>query len=272
MERKKIWQNRLAKFRDHPPAVIPFLKKHLYYNRVADSYLPYYKYVHFLSYQETIDTLITDGKSFARFGDEAFDMINGIGLYFKNWRQRYHPELARRYREVIGSNHPRLLLGFNPELFLMTRADFAAAGIPEQHQFWTNTKIFLKDYLNEGQVYGRALCFQERYHTAIDYQQIIAYLKTRHLLIVASNTARFKNAQLGVTTDYIEGPGSDAWDHYDTVLSQVCEAAAAYPKEKVLVLGALGPTTKVLVYDLIKDGYAAWDTGQLFDIALKRLV
>ena len=262
----------MAKFRDHPPAVIPFLKKRLYYNLVADSYLKYYQDVTFLDYQETIDTLINDNRSFARFGDEAFDMIQGIGLYFNNWRQRYHPELAKRYREVIGSNHPRLLLGFNPELFLMTRAEFAQAGIPEQYQFWTNTKVFLKDHLNEGQVYGRALCFHERYNTKINYEEIIGHLKTRHLVVIAANTKRFNNATLGLTTDYIEGPGNDAFDHYDELLEKARQTAAAYPREQVLTLAALGPTSKVLVYDLTLEGYTAWDTGQLFDLALKRLL
>ncbi len=267
-----IWQNRLKKFWDNPSAIWPFLKKHFYYNWIADSYIPYYENLVFLNYQETINSLIRDNRSFVRFGDEAFDMVQGIGLYFNNWRQKYNPELGKRYKEVLGSNHPKLLVGFNPELILMSKVDFKEKGISEQHQYWTNTKVFLKDYINSGQVYGSALCFHERYNDKINYKQIFDYFRVKNLVVVASNTARFKDAQLGQTTDYIDGPSSDAWDSYQELIAEVRRVLGKYSKEGALVLIALGPTSKVMAYDLTLEGYTVWDTGQLFDLALSKLV
>lgn len=266
-----IWRNRFRKFTDYPPAIVPFLKKHLYYNWVADSYLSHYKDVKFLGYQETIATLIEENKSFVRFGDDVFDMIQGIGLYFNGWRQKYDPLLAKRLKEVLASSYPKLLVGFNPELILLTKEEFRQKGISEQYQYWTNSKILLKNYLNQGQVYGSALCFQERYNQNLNHKKLQNHLKSRHLIIVTSNTGRFNNANLGSTTDYVEGPSSDAWFAYDRILARVREIAGRYTKEKVLVLGALGPATKIMVYDLSREGYTVWDTGQLFDLALGKL-
>lgn len=271
MKQFTIWHNRLRKFIDYPLAVIPFLKKRAYYNFVADFYVKYYQDVKFLNYDETIDALITENKSFVRFGDDVFDMIQGIGLYFNNWRQKYDPRLAKRLREVLRANHPKLLVGFNPELILLTKEEFRQKGISEEYQYWTNSKIFLKDYINQGQIYGSTLCFQERYNKNLNYQKILNHLKSRYLVIVASNIGRFSNAVLGKTTDYIEGPSSDAWFEYDSLLQEVKDVASRHPKEEVLILGALGPATKILTYDLTKEGYAVWDTGQLFDLALGKL-
>ncbi len=271
MFNRYVWKNRLSKFIDHPGAVVPFVWKRLYGNRVADSRIAYYKQVHFLSYQDTIEELLVHNRSIVRFGDDVFDMLLGIGLYYDNWRQKYEPDLARRLKEVLASRMEKLLVSFNPEFILKTKAEFDAEGIGEQHHFWTNSKLYLKDYIDPKQVYGSALCFQERYNKRIDYDRLIAHLAKKHLIIVASNTARFAGKKFGLTTDYVEGPGSDAWNAYSTLLLLVHDIAAQYPKDDVLIMTSLGPTSKVMTYDLSREGYTVWDTGQFFDLALKRL-
>ncbi len=266
-----IWQNRLSKFIDYPLAIVPFVKKRLYYNSRADSYVSYYKNTTFLSYQETIDELITKNRSIVRFGDDVFDMLLGIGLYFNDWHQRYDSTLAARLKEVLASREEKLLVCFNPEFILKTKAEFEVEGIGEQHQFWTHSKVFLKDYLQSNQTYGSALCFQERYNEALDYEKILHYLSQKHLVIVASNTARFAKQKFGTTTDYIEGPSSDAWFSYDKIMSEVKATVGKYKKEDVLIMISLGPTSKIMSLDLSRAGYTVWDTGQFFDLALKRL-
>ena len=271
MQQLKFWRNRLRKFRDHPAAVIPFLKKQFYYRWVSDRYIPLYQNVRFLSYDETIAEILTKNRSIVRFGDEVFDMLLGIGLYFNDWRQQYDEKLAKRLKEVLASADDRLLVCFNPELVFKTKAEMDALGIDWQHQFWTNSRVYLKDYIHFERTYGSALSFHERYNTALPYDRLIEHLRQRHLIIVASNTARFAGKQFGLTTDYIEGPASDAWNSYEQILSQVKQVVAQYEKEKTLIMTSLGPTSKVMVYDLMKDGYTAWDTGQFFDLALKKL-
>lgn len=272
MQQLKVWRNRLHKFYDYPAAIIPFLKKQLYYRWVSDRYIPLYRPVRFLSYDETIKELLTQNCSIVRFGDEVFDMLLGIGLYFNNWRQQYDAALAIRLKEVLASADDRLLVCFNPELILKTKAEMDAEGIGWQHQFWTNSRVYLKDYIHIDRVYGSALSFHERYNLALPYEEIIEHMRHKHLIIVASNTTRFKGQQFGLTTTYIEAPQSDAWSQYDSLLSNVLREANKYDKESVLVLASIGPAAKVMVYDLTKAGYTAWDTGQFFDLAINRLV
>ncbi|HRH55592.1 MAG TPA: GT-D fold domain-containing glycosyltransferase [Candidatus Paceibacterota bacterium] len=269
----KIWNNRVQKFLDNPVALIPFLKKRLYYDFIADRYLPAYKDFTYVGYQETIDRAIEGNMSLVRFGDELFDMIHGIGLYFGDWRQRYRPELARRLEEVISSKDPRLLICFNPELILKTKREFIEAGIGEQYQFWTNSKVYLKDYYHPDVVYGSALCFHPRYNTDINYKKLNSYFRTKHIVVVTSGTERFKDLSLGKTTTLIEAPKSDAWDHYSSILEKVRNQALSFkvaPAE-ILILVSMGSAAKVLAYDLMLEGYVAWDTGQFFDLAAKEI-
>lgn len=268
-----VWKNRVQKFLDNPSAIIPFLKKRLYYNFVADSYLRYYKDFKYLTYQETLDDIIKHNKSIVRFGDELFDMLQGIGLYYGSWRQTYDKQLAKRMKEVISSQDPRLLVCFNPEFILKTKKEFRNAGIGDQWHFWTNSKIFLKDYYHADTIYGSALCFTPRYNTSINYQQLRDYFSTKHIIILTSNTKRFEGMSLGITTDFVEAPGSDAWQQYEKVKAKLISVIKekGYTQENLLILVSMGSAAKVLVYDMTQDGYTAWDTGQFFDLAYQEI-
>ena len=270
-EQLKFWRNRVKKFRDNPRAVWPFIRKYLYYNQISDSYIRYYKDITFLSYEATVERILSGQVSIVRFGDEVFDMTLGIGLYFNDWRQRYDPVLAARTQEVLSSANPRLLVCFNPELILKTKAECIADGIRNEHQFWTHSRIYLKKYIHQNQVYGRALSFHARYNPSLPYEKILNHLKTKHLIVVTSNTARFNNGKFGLTTDYIEAPKNDAWDVYPQLLARVRATARAYANTDVLIMASIGPTAKVMIYDLCLEGYTAWDTGQFFDLALEHL-
>jgi len=268
-----IWKNRVSKIFDNPVAIVPFFKKRLVYNRVADLYISQYQTIHFLNYNETIESIINNNNlSIVRFGDDVFDMILGIGLYFDGWHQTYDSKLATRLKEVLSSSEDKLLVCFNPEFILKTKADFVAEGIGEQYHFWTNSKIFLKDYVHFNQTYGSALSFQERYNDKIDYGRILRYMSKKNLIIVTSNTKRFGGRIFGKTTDYIDGPPSNAWKSYDEILRRVLQVASRYNKEEVLIMSSLGPTSKVMIFDLVKNGYTGWDIGQLFDIALHKII
>lgn len=269
----QTWKNRVQKFIDNPKAIIPFSKKHLYYNFIADKQLKYYKDFKYLTYKETLDTIIKDNMSIVRFGDELFDMIQGIGLYYGNWRQRYDPLLAKRMKQVISSKNPKLLVCFNPEFILKTKEEFIQDGIEDQYQFWTNSKMFLKNYYHKDVTYGSALCFTPRFNTAINYKKLKEYFLTKHIIIITSSIQRFNNMNLGITTTFIEAPQSEAWQEYDEIYNQLEEMLKEPPrtKENTLILVSMGSAAKVLVYDVTILGYTAWDTGQFFDLAFKEI-
>lgn len=268
-----IWKNRFQKFLDNPKAVFPFLKKRLYYNFIADKQLPRYVDFKYLNYEQTIDNIINNNKSIVRFGDELFDMLQGIGLYYGNWRQKYDQKLAEKMKEVISSRNPRMLVCFNPEFILKDKRWFKDRGIPEQYHLWINSKIFLKDYYHKDTIYGSALCFTPSHNKNIDYQKLKNFFLTKHIIIVTSNIQRFQNIKLGKTTDFLEAPASDAWQSYEQIKKSLLSLLQKKntPANEILMLISMGSAAKVLVYELTNLGYTAWDTGQFFDLASREI-
>ena len=58
--------------------------------------------------------------------------------------------------------------------------------------------------------------------------------------------------------EYLTGPKKDAFDVYTSLLDRILKTE----KERLICV-ILGPCSKVLVRDLTKAGYMAWDIGHL---------
>ena len=76
-----------------------------------------------------------------------------------------------------------------------------------------------------------------------------------------------------MTTDFIEAPKSDAWQAYEKIKNNLLQLIKNknFEKNNTLMLISMGSAAKVLVFDLMKLGYTAWDTGQFFDLAFKEI-
>ena len=178
----------LQKFVDNPRSIIPFLKKHCYYRFIADGMIPKYQDIHFLDYSATLDYIIQNRVSLIRFGDEIFDMIQGLGLYFNDWHQKYSPSLRNALNTILTEQSDNILLSFNPELILLSKKDFQKQGIGNQWQFWINSKIFLRQFLDSHRVYGSALLFHLRYNPNLDFEKLATYFSSKHIIIIVHDT------------------------------------------------------------------------------------
>ena len=109
--------------------------------------------------------------------------------------------------------------------------------------------------------------------TRILTTKIQRFFQTKHIIIITSNIERFQSMSLGKTTDFINTPQSDAWQSYkiikQSLLSLIKEKN--FSQNEILILISMGSAAKVLVYDLMKLNYTAWDTGQFFDLAFKEI-
>jgi hypothetical protein len=154
-----------------------------------------------------------------------------------------------------------------------TRGDFSREGAAAEWPIWVPAKAMLGKFLQKEHTYGEAVCFHPRYNPHIDFAAIRSYLRSKHVVIITSNTERFSDLQLGLSTHFIDGPASDAWRFY----TQLEARALALVREKgfsadeVLFMVSAAEAAKVMVYDLAKAGYTAWDTGQFFDLAAKEI-
>lgn len=224
-------------------------------------------YPKFYEIEETIESIVRDRKSLARFGDGEFSLMAGQ----ERCRfQRVDLRLSERLRKLIRCEEDGFLIG-----------------IPDQYGS-------LETYNREGKYGIRPYMTDEvrrQHQQFLDLERIYhnAFVSRPYAMYADNHTdaprQRFQNLQriwagrdiifvegaltrLGVGNDLfanaasirrIEAPPVNSWDKYDEILA----AALQYGDSDSLFLIALGPSAGVLAYDLYQAGYQALDIGHL---------
>lgn len=218
------------------------------------------------SREETLNEIINNHKSIARFGDGEFKIIYGLGIGF----HRSSKSLKNKLLNVLNSSLTNLLIGINlpyHEHELNLRPD-------SWRNYWKN---YIKKYkfkiiklLNVNRKYYFALVFKYsllfKNKKKFDIPNYIKMLKRiwdkRDILIIEGQFTRsgigndlFNNAK---SIKRILCPPENAFRVYRKIIN-------AFIKLKIqknsLILISLGPAASVLSYDICKMGYQAIDIG-----------
>lgn len=221
-----------------------------------------------LSREETIKKIIKEGKSMARFGDGEFSLISEVA---RQKFQRSDPKLAERLREVLGSEHPKLLVCIADNYGNLDKyEDTAAIGIREYMQE-PGVRESHMNLLNPGKVYydayvSRPYVIYKDWRTDKPkkrFDNLKKIWENRNVIIVEGAQTR-----MGVGNDLLSGareikrilaPAVNSFERYDDILKVSLE----YAEENVLFLIAMGPSAGVLAYDLTLSGSQALDIGHL---------
>lgn len=215
------------------------------------------------SIPETIDKILKEKCSICRFGDgELIYISEKRSLPF----QRQEERLRNYFIEILSSDQADILIGLpigyyslenlKPEANLAWRAIIS----------WTYPGV--KKYLKKDKVYYNAsmtrlyMDYEDTSHSGEWFQKVRTIWENRAIILIEGEKSRlgvgndlFKNAH---TVKRILGPAHHAFDQFDNLLS----LAKKQSKEN-LVLVAMGPTAKPLVYELALDGFQAIDIGNL---------
>lgn len=212
---------------------------------------------------ETVKRLKKEAKSFCRFGDGEFTLMLGGNIGF----QRYDAELVLRLWKIFCEENNDIDIGVPYQQFQMPD-DFN----PWIREFYYTSgrwvRMFLHKYLPwERQIYIDT-GFNQVYQTysamnfANYYEKIRNLFQGKKIALVVGKDVLSKLTynvfDLADSVEYIYGPSRDAYSQYGEIL----EKALNIERDK-LVCAILGPTSKVLVADLTKEGYTAWDIGHL---------
>lgn len=219
------------------------------------------------SIEETLDKIIKDRCSIARFGDGEFACMNCSRIAFHDPCK----DLAERLKETLSSNLPDLLVGL-PDCF-----GLLDCYVPYTRKFWrkymSKKRQMTYSYLDMDRIYYNA--FFNRYYlnynkTEEYYQKCSTYFKKLKAIWKDKDVVLFEGqqARLGVGNDILDGaksisrilfcPIKNAFHKYDEILSSFDDIST-----DKLILAALGPTATVLAYDLCKKGYQAIDMGHI---------
>lgn len=210
----------------------------------------------------TIQKIIKEKASFARFGDGELEVMIGKGNGF----QQENINLSNRLIEVSRSNLDGLFIGI-PDYF---------GGIG---RFNRNSRIFVANHLYENAskwmiFFSKEIVYLDSLSTRFymnlrDKRPVEKYVhqwksvwNKRNIVIIEGEFSRlgygndlFDNAN---SIERILCPSENAFDFYEEIFAQ-----AKKIDNTCLILIALGQTATILAYDLHKLGYQAIDIGHI---------
>lgn len=214
--------------------------------------------------QETMDYILSNNSSVVRFGDGEVLLMCGRSIDY----QDYNKELAEKLRMIIDIPSSEKLVVCIPDVF------------HDLDRFRLPVHIWWKDHLINYKLFYYSLGIKSWYGSAFisrpyidwkktkqimsgdDFKKLKQLWKDKSILIVEGVYSR-----TGVGNDlFNEGrevqrilcPSNNAYSVYE----RIKECAKKYGKGKIILI-MLGPTAKILAYELAMEGYRAIDLGHI---------
>lgn len=218
--------------------------------------------LHILNTDETL-SLMEHGKiSFLRYGDGEIAIMQGQSIPF----QEYDPQLAERLKKLLRTDIDGLKVGL-PYYYMHPvkrlndfTAQFAKSLAVQRRFLCRNCDrdiVYIDTAITQVyQTYGK-------YNFKEYYKRMQKLLGDRHVTIVCGEGVLdrlvYKAYEACKSVEFVTAPSMNAYADYDRLLREVLKTS-----KKRLVCIVLGPTAKVLAYDLHRKGYQAWDMGHYF--------
>ena len=211
---------------------------------------------------QTLDYIMENQSSIIRFGDGEMDVMLGKSIPY----QVYDENLASQLKEIISlQSDEKLVIGL-PNVFA-DRSNFT----PAAEAFWKgHLEHHLKDYVELARAdwYGTTFVsrpyidYVDKSQSFSQFEKLKQIWKDKDILIVEGVTSR-------------SGVGNDLFDGANSIKRIICPSHNAYARieeiqeavlqyaENRLILCMLGPTAKILSYNLFKKGYRVLDIGHI---------
>lgn len=219
-----------------------------------------------LTEEETIDKIIKERYSIARYGDGEFKLMLERKM---NFFQDNDKVLAERLREVIlaKDENEKILIGIPVSINSVKTYTLQAKKF--WVKFWNDEFKYIKPYLSR-----KEYCNTNLTRPYMDY-------KNKDRQVIKSRFEKLKTMWDKRDIVIIEGEktllgvGNDLFDNCKSIVRIICPAKNAFEKYEQIIreakkinkdklfLISLGPTATVLAYDLAKSGYQAIDTGHI---------
>ena len=212
------------------------------------------KYPKVKSIDETIDCIVNEKKSIARFGDGEFF----LALYRSIGFQKKDRKLQLKLIEILKNENDNCIIGL-PELRKDRLTTF-------WKQFWFENLFFLTYLTNNKSTY-----YNQSISREFNLDQIHTFMKcweNRYVIFITGKGSRFdtnheifKNIKNSSTLYSLP---KNAWGEYENLKKTVLLEIKG--KDNPLVICALGPTATVLAYELSQQGIQCFDIGHINNV------
>lgn len=223
---------------------------------------PYYKRPKVLSIEQTIRKILSEKLSVIRFGDGEISMIDGSNIGF----QKNNPELVGLMQEIIGYENTKLLIcipGIWDDLSIFKPHAYKF----NMHHIYRHGHVW-KKLLSYSRVYGDTnmtrpyLAYKDTSKADKIFDLLKELWKHENVVIIEGSKTR-----VGVGNDLLSNtssinrilcPAENAFDSYQKIMNEALKIS----KDKLILL-SLGPTAKILGFNLFKAGYRVIDIGHV---------
>lgn len=214
------------------------------------------------SVNETIDEIVKNKRSIARFGDGEIKLVAGRNISFQNNSEK----ITKKMREVLSSDADGLMIGIadifdDCKQFDDSTRDYWKKHLARFRGVWYKYLIKGKKYYNASMT-RQYIGLRHKEESGKIFEHIKKIWDGRDVVIIEGEKSR-----LGVGNDLLNnaksikrilGPSRQAFSKYDEIL----EEAKKVDKNSLILL-ALGPAATCLAYDLHMLGYQAVDIGHV---------
>jgi glycosyltransferase family protein len=258
-------QNRLIKkkFKNIGNKLTKLPKKvHRHFERKNYEKGKYSQKLKILNTEETLKLLESEKISFLRYGDGEIALMKGDSIPF----QEHDKKLSKRLKKLLKTDEEGLKIGIpyyymNPLDNLNEFVEKFALSLASQRKFLC--KRCSKDITYIDTAITQVYQTYSDYDFEDYYGHMQKMLEGKDVTIVCGegvlDRLEYKAFDVCKSVQYIYAPSMNAYSQYKKILKEVL-----HTKSNRLVCIVLGPTAKVLVYDLYKKGYQAWDMGHYF--------
>lgn len=224
-----------------------------------------------MDFESTIDAIVTQKKSVARFGDGELDIINDAN--FSLPFQENSESLRSNLKKILSETNDQVLIGiphyfarmepsdsFKTKLYwyqkINTLNNIAKSILGYQRQSFADTQ-FTRVYMDT----------KKTIDVANRFKKIRSIWNNKHVLIIEGEGTKF-----GLGNDLLEKtksisriiiPAEHAFRKYDEILRETLIFIRHHENWNGVVLICAGPTATVLANDLGKRGIQSIDIGHL---------
>lgn len=214
----------------------------------------------FLSAEETVNYILKERKSFIRFGDGEFDILEGKGIHYQKFNKRLGGMLERIVKEYIKNREVSYLLGM-PGLCIEPTGRFLLKS-QVMLSSWAHSRYYFNKKFDCPVQYGDAFLFRKGMDNI--YKRLWTESKVSHFIFVHNDRKYADKFQKtwGVEVSFVKIPGKNAFDKIDIIYKEI---KSKIKEKNDMVLISAGPCGKVLAYQLSGEGIWVIDTGHCWD-------
>lgn len=205
---------------------------------------------------ETVEELVNTQKSFARFGDGEFHIINNEKCVF----DKPNEKLTQKLKDALLSDDPNLMIGLNYVYYhsLKTKSDVDK---PISRCIYSECRKILEKYLRKDKTYYSAEITQMYIISNIDdwdayFERVKDIWRNKDITIVCGDKV-FDNIETNIfdcakSIDYVYVPTVNASEKYDEIFEKIKKVS-----NKLIIL-ICGPVATALAYDI-----SSWGGGTI---------